>query len=307
VIQRVALTHRTHYAFDRPVALSPHQLRLRPALHARATVRDYRLDVTPSDATLRWQQDPYGNWLGRLDVPGTVETLELIVRVELELAPVNPFDFLLDPQATAVPFVYPARQIPALTPYLTSFEDGPLLQELLVSLRPRAGDRLPTVPLLLDATRCVVDHLDYTVRTEAGVYDPEETLAGRRGSCRDSAWLLVHLLRNLGFAARFASGFLVQLAGQPDLLAGTTGFAEGRAPDADTSELHAWCEVYLPGAGWLGLDTTSGYVAGNGHVPLACTPHPADAAPVSGTMSPGDVVLTTEHVIERLDGAAPTP
>lgn len=300
MIQRVALTHRTHYAYDRPVALSTHQLRLRPALHARATVLDYRLDVSPPESTLRWQQDPYGNWLGRLDVPGKVEELELVVRVELELAPVNPFDFLIDPQATAVPFVYPARQIPALTPYLTSFEDGPLLQGLLAGLRPKSGERLPTVPLLLDATRAVVDALEYTIRNESGVYDPEVTLAGRRASCRDSAWLLVHLLRNLGFAARFASGFLIQLAGQSDLLAGTTGFA-GAAPEADVSELHAWCEVYLPGAGWLGLDTTSGYVAGNGHLPLACTPHPADAAPVTGTMSPGEVVLTTEHVIERLD------
>lgn len=302
---RARLHHRTEYRFDRAVGLSPHLVRLRPALHTAARVHDHRLEVEPAGHALRWQQDPYGNWVGRLDVPGRIDHLVLDVHLEVELAPVDPFDFLLDPAAIHVPFSYPANHLPALTPYLATTATGDAFEAFVARHRPAAGQPVPTVDLLVGTCRAVRDAVAYTNRFEPGVLSPEQTLGRGVGSCRDSAWLLAQVLRRSGVAARFASGYLVQLAGQLELAADApVGDAAPVAPAADTLDLHAWCEVFLPGAGWVGFDTTSGLATGEGHIPLACTPDPADAAPVSGTTEPCEVTLTTSHDVERV-GPAP--
>lgn len=301
---RALLHHRTEYRFDRVVGLTPHLIRLRPALHTPARVIDHRLEVDPAEHTLRWQQDPYGNWVGRLDLSGRTDHLILDVRLDVELTPVNPFDFLLDDAATHVPFTYPANHLPALTPYLATTATGDAFEAFVTRHRPVAGKPVPTVDLLVSTCQAVREAVQYTNRFEPGVLTPEETLQRGVGSCRDSAWLLAQVLRRSGVAARFASGYLVQLAGQRELAEGSPfGTTAPAVPAADQLDLHAWCEVFLPGAGWVGFDTTSGLATGENHIPLACTPDPADAAPVTGATEPCQVTLVTTHHVDRTASA----
>jgi uncharacterized protein (DUF2126 family)/transglutaminase-like putative cysteine protease len=285
----VALNHITHYRYDRSVALSPHIVRLRPAPHARTRLLSYSLGVLPGKHFINWQQDPQSNYLARLVFPDKTEELRIEVDLVAEMAVLNPFDFFLEPYATEFPFAYTSEEARDLAPYLATAEAGPLFSDYAGSIS-RAPT--PTASFLVDLNSRLARDVRYLIRMEPGVRTPEETLELASGSCRDSAWLLVQLLRRLGLAARFASGYLIQLT--PDLkpLEGPPGAS------ADFADLHAWCEVYLPGAGWIGLDPTSGLLAGEGHIPLACTPEPSAAAPVTGSVDPCEV--TFEHVL-RVD------
>ena len=282
----VALHHRTTYRYDRPVALGPQSVRLRPAPHCRSRILAYSLKVRPERHFINWQQDPQSNYIARLVFPE--RTVELCIEVDLvaEMAAMNPFDFFLEPHAERWPFAYEAALAPDLAPYRSPLPPSPRLQAFVSALSraPR-----PTNDFLVEVNQKVASFIAYEVRLEAGLQTPEETLEKRSGSCRDSAWLLVQILRELGFAARFASGYLVQLTADTKPLEGPAG------PAKDFVDLHAWCEVYLPGAGWIGLDPTSGLLAGEGHLPLACTAQPASAAPVSGVV---DACETTfEHAM----------
>jgi uncharacterized protein (DUF2126 family)/transglutaminase-like putative cysteine protease len=287
----VALSHSTRYRYDRPVSLSPHIVRLRPAPHCRTPVVSYSLTVAPRTQFLNWQQDPFGNYLARVVFPDKTRELSVDVDLVVELSVINPFDFFLEPSAEMFPFVYEPWLAKDLAPYLGAAAAGPGLCELLkgVDRRPRR-----TVEFLVDLNRQLATDIRYVIRLEPGVQTPEETLAIRSGSCRDTGWLLVQVLRHLGLAARFVSGYLIQLVPDVKSLDGPSGAS------ADFTDLHAWAEVYLPGAGWVGFDPTSGLLAGEGHLPLAATPDPFTAAAISGSVDECESTLEHEMHVRRI-------
>ncbi|MFO0742218.1 MAG: transglutaminase family protein [Labilithrix sp.] len=287
----VALHHRTSYRYDRPISLGPQSVRLRPAPHCRTRVLSYSLKVRPAKHFINWQQDPQSNYIARLVFPDQTTELEIEVDLVAEMSAINPFDFFVEPYAEKWPFDYDAGLKEELQPYLRLNEETPLLRELVasVSREPRA-----VVDVLVELNQRLNGQIKYVVRLEPGLQTPEETLEKRSGSCRDSGWLLVQIMRRLGFAARFASGYLIQLVADTKPLEGPEG------PTADFCDLHAWCEVYIPGAGWIGLDPTSGLLAGEGHLPLACSAEPSLAAPVSGLLDPCETTFSHEMSVTRV-------
>jgi uncharacterized protein (DUF2126 family) len=287
----VALNHVTHYRYDRAVTLSPQQVRLRPAPHCRTRILSYSLRVEPATHFVNWQQDPQGNYLARLVFPERTHALRVEVDLVAEMAVINPFDFFLAPYAEQLPLQYEPAEAVELAPYLVQTAATPLFAEYLGRI-----SRAPTqtMDFLVAVNQRVASDIRYLVRMEPGVQTPEESLQRAAGSCRDSAWLLVQLLRHLGLAARFVSGYLIQLTSDVKPLDGPAG------PTADFTDLHAWCEVYLPGAGWIGLDPTSGLLAGEGHIPLACTPEPSSAAPISGAVDESAVEFEHHMSVTRV-------
>ncbi len=271
----VALNHVTHYRYDRPIALGPQVVRLRPAPHSRTRILSYSMRVEPATHFINWQQDPQSNYLARLVFPDKTTAFRIEVDLVAEMSVLNPFDFFLEPAAENFPFDYEPALAHELAPYRVKAPLTPAFKKLLDSV-PR--EKRQTTDFLVALNQRLQKDIGYLIRLEPGVQTPEETLVNQSGSCRDSAWLLVQLLRHLGLAARFVSGYLIQLKSDVKSLDGPSG------TEVDFTDLHAWCEVFLPGAGWIGFDPTSGLLAGEGHIPLACSPEPSSAAPVTGAL-----------------------
>lgn len=328
------LTHQTRYRYDRPVFLGPQTIRLRPSGSARTPVRSYALRVDPVASQQSWHQDGFGNHVAEVVFAERVTHFDITVRLEADLTPRNPFDFTLAPaarrwtppavltttlwekgapvqhqqppvqqqqQAGGGTFSRQVQMVPAVSrhPFYTSEEltglalycatplPGPHLHAFLTDWVEKAPR--DTLDMLVALNRALAARIGYQLRLEPGVWSPEETLARGVGSCRDSAWLMIALLRHLGFAARFVSGYLIQ----------SSQTAEGA--EALTCDLHAWAEAFLPGAGWVGFDTTSGLLTAQGHLPLAATPAPEQAAPVTGLLdqckATFDVSMQTDRLV----------
>ncbi|MGA7181320.1 MAG: transglutaminase family protein [Thiobacillaceae bacterium] len=288
---QVAIRHTTIYRFDRLVTLSPHVVRLRPAPHSRTPILAYTMKITPEKHFINWQQDPFGNWLARLVFPELTRELSVDVEVIADMTVINPFDYFVEQSAEHWPFEYDAALKRELTPYLEVDPPGPLLQAWLAEVSRK---RVQTNDFLVALNQRLQRDIAYTVRMETGIQTPEETLEKALGSCRDTAWLMVQILRNIGLAARFVSGYLVQLTPDQKSLDGPSG------PEHDFTDLHAWAEVYVPGAGWIGLDPTSGLFADEGHIPLACTPNPSSAAPIHGFSSKCEVEFSFSNTVTRI-------
>jgi uncharacterized protein (DUF2126 family) len=286
-----ALNHVTHYKYDRPIKIGAQVVRLRPAPHCRSNVISYSLKVEPAQHFINWQQDPFANYLARLVFPEKTTEFKVTVDLVVEMAVYNPFDFFLEPEAENFPFTYSEAQRKELAPYLVTETPTPLLQKYLAKI-DRKERR--TIDFLVWLNQEVQKDVKYLIRMEPGVQTPEQTLANASGSCRDSGWLLVQLMRHCGLAARFVSGYLIQLVPDVKALDGPSGTT------VDFTDLHAWCEVFLPGAGWIGLDPTSGLLAGEGHIPLACTPSPSSAAPIEGLIDEAEVEFSHHMQVTRI-------
>jgi transglutaminase-like putative cysteine protease len=286
-----ALHHVTHYRYDRPVTLGPQVIRLRPAPHCRSKIISYSLKVEPAGHFINWQQDPFANYQARLVFPEKTREFKVTVDVVMDMAVYNPFDFFLEPSAENYPFKYDKLLSQELAPYLAA---DPLTPELSAYLARVDRSERRSIDFLVAINQRVHHDIRYLIRMEPGVQTPHETLSLGSGSCRDSAWLLVQMLRHCGLAARFVSGYLIQLTPDVKALDGPSG------TEVDFTDLHAWCEVYLPGAGWVGLDATSGLLAGEGHIPLACTPQPSGAAPIEGGVDKAEVEFSHAMKVTRI-------
>ncbi|HXS18739.1 MAG TPA: transglutaminase N-terminal domain-containing protein, partial [Polyangiaceae bacterium] len=288
---RVALTHRTTYKYERPALMGPQVVRLRPAPHNRTPIHSYSLRLQPTEHFINWQQDPHGNYLARVVVPEKTQVFEVLVDLVADLESYNPFDFFLEPTAEEFPFKYSEATLREIAIYL---DPDPMTPELAEFIGSFDQTKRRTVDYLVDLNRAVYEAVAYVIRMEPGVQTPSETLTLKKGSCRDSAWLMVQACRHLGLAARFVSGYLIQLEPDERPIHGPAG------PEKDFTDLHAWCEVYVPGAGWIGLDPTSGLLAAEGHIPLACTPFPGSAAPVEGGVEKVETEFSFHMEVRRI-------
>ena len=287
----VALTNETTYSYDRLITMGPQIVRLRPAPHARTPILSYSLKLEPAVHFINWQQDPFGNFLARIVLPEQTRQFKVTVDLVADMAVINPFDFFVEESAKDWPFAYDAQSLAELAPYLVPETPGPQLAHYMAGIDRHTRT---SIDFLCDLNRQLQHDVRYLIRMEPGVQTPEETLANASGSCRDSAWLMVQILRNLGLAARFVSGYLIQLTPDVKALDGPTG------TDHDFTDLHAWTEVFLPGAGWIGLDPTSGLLTGEGHIPLAATPHPVSAAPITGAHDAAQVTFGFNMAVTRI-------
>ncbi|MCG9128906.1 transglutaminase family protein [Candidatus Poribacteria bacterium] len=289
--KRVAINHKSEYQYDRPVFLSPHIFRLKPAPHCRTIIESYSLTILPDTHYINWQQDPFGNYQTRVVFTAPTEVLTAKVNLVANMIEFNPFDFFIEDCAEYYPFNYNPQLRKELTLYLEITECGQLLTKWLKGVD---RSRQNIIDFLVNLNRRIREDISHIVRMEPGIQSCENTLHIQSGSCRDSSWLFVQILRHLGLAARFVSGYLIQLI--PDE---TTSNDVG-GPTEDFTDLHAWCEVYVPGAGWIGLDSTSGLFAGEGHIPLACVSDPVSAAAVTGYTDPCETTFTYTNTIKRL-------
>ena len=258
---KLTIEYRAEYRYERGVSLSPHVVRLFPrdALQARVVSLDF---ATNGSGSVHWRHDLFDNVVAQCFYPREEDRLLYTLRAVIAAEERNPFAFLLDSRALQWPVEYDARECAVLAPFMVSCGES-----FPAPLRPMSGSE--TVGALVSMNQWIHGNIAYERREEGAAHAPEETLRLRRGACRDTAVLLAAALRRQGLAARLVSGYLWESASDP---------AERKAE----SSLHAWTEVCLPGAGWVGLDPSNGVLTDHHYLATAVGISPGDIAPVSG-------------------------
>lgn len=283
-MRTLEIVHHTQYNFSKPVQASPHIIRLNPTLNYKNKILEHSLQVFPEVFHQNNHLDVYGNPISRLVFLSKIEFLTVEVKMKVEVQDINPFDFFLSLAIENYPFKYPNSVQSYLQSYLEVVDDE-VIEHWLKSKNPPKQHK--TLDYVTSLNKLVHQHLNYTVRLEPGVYSPKETIEKGGGSCRDYSWLLVNMYRMHGIAARFVSGYLIDLNFEVD--------------NKDQLSLHAWVEVYLPGAGWLGLDPTSGLLVTAYYIPLCAVPHYKDAAAISGNTEVCEVSMSYLSSVSRLE------
>jgi transglutaminase-like putative cysteine protease len=290
---KIRIQHRTTYSYAQPVTFGQHRIMVRPREGHDVHIESSILDITPAHG-IRWMRDVNGNSLARVDFTEPSDKLMFYSEIVLEQYDTNPFDFILEDSAAHYPFVYDQESLVELAPYMAVMyprDVAPLREWLTQFWKP--GDQMETFSLLQNINLHISRTFKYQRRDEAGVQTPAETLQKNSGSCRDFATLLLEACRSWGLAARFASGYV-----------------QCGATEAGGASTHAWTEVYLPGAGWKGFDSTSGLMTGAQHVTIAVSRNPENAAPISGTFqgpTNSSLGITVDVRVTRLDSVAPSP
>lgn len=271
---KIALNHQLKYSYDRPIILGPHKLGLKPSPHSKSDIFNYSLNIAPKYHNIYWYQDIYGNFIGKLNMFEKTDYLSLEINFLAEIKSINPFNFLVDSHIEKYPFYYTKQEKKELSSFLEIDESSNLL---INWVNKNVYNNIYITDFLVSLNQQLASEIKYITRLEEGIQTCEETLRTKKGSCRDTTVLLIQILRHYGLAARFVSGYLIQFKTDDQSDDNSSIIKE------DNAELHAWCEVYLPGAGWIGLDPTSGFLVAEDHIPLISNPNAMEANPVRGT------------------------
>ena len=271
---RYQISHTTTYTYSQPVKLFPHVVRLRPRSDAHQAVQSFLLQITPTPLQESPVVDLDGNSMIKVWFkPDLVEQLTVQVVSQVETYRTNPFDYLLEPWALSLPIDYPSSLLTQLQPYLTGLIPGsgaiaPIAIQLAQDICHQVSHN--TTMFLTELNQRLYEHCKHTIRETGEPLPPEITWSQKVGSCRDTAVLFMEVCRAMGLAARFVSGY-----------------QEGDVDSTDR-HLHAWVEVYLPGAGWCGFDPTHGLAVSDRHIALVASVSPRYAAPITGAFDATD-------------------
>jgi transglutaminase-like putative cysteine protease len=267
----LTVRHVTTYRYRRPVGFGEHQMMFRPRDSYDQRLVDSTLLIVPQPVSIRWMHDVFGNAVARATFKGRAEELRFESTIRVKLYPTNTPNFQTEASAKSYPFSYDPDELPDLTPSIARAypdPDGNVARWAIQFLSP--GKSTPTGQLLMTMTCAIKESFTYIRRVERGTQNPTATLASRRGTCRDFALLMIEAARSLGLAARFVSGYLYVPSrdGENYLGGGAT---------------HAWCQVYLPGAGWVEFDPTNGIIGNRDLIRVAVARDPGQAIPLSGS------------------------
>lgn len=274
--ESIHIQHCTSYKYDRLVTLGPQYIRLTPSSHYPLDLEYYSLNIDPEPSSKEWFNDIYENKIANILFSCPTSNFNIEVNLKAKLRPINIINFELPNCSKKYPFFYSHDERKKILPFLSAPEPTILFENFVNNI---LVFNKPTIELISEINKIVFNYLEYEKRNEPGIFSPEETLYLKKGSCRDFAWLLVNIFRKLGIASRFVSGYSIVY---------------------NEVDLHAWCEVYLPSRGWIGLDATSGVFCSEYYIPLAAAPFPSATAPVEGLISSCKSSFNVEMNLERV-------
>ncbi len=292
-LQRLTVDHKTHYRYARPVTFGEHRLMTRPRDSHDLRLLEATLLIQP-DAHMRWLYDVFGNSVAIAEFEGDSDELFIQSTIVIERYPLTVAAFAIEPYAQVLPFSYPAREVPDLgrTVERHYLDPDRLVTAWAQKFLSSSGAPTATEDFLLGVTRAIQSEFQYQERQTPGVQSPVETLTLGSGTCRDYALLMMEVVRSVGLAARFVSGYLYD-----------PSIDGGESSTVGAGSTHAWVQVYLPGAGWLEFDPTNGSYGGHNLVPIAVGREPEQAMPVSGTFvgDPADYLEMNVSVTVRAE------